>query len=120
MLRWRPFRPATCLAFVPFRDRDKRARLCPPSSDAARETWRRKDARGIDVSAIEHMDRRCLSLLRETASIVPWVSVGPRHGYRSTITLEHPRDATDEAFAEIGRSRDPNGIDTPSCGLPGA
>ena len=33
--------------------------------DAARETWRTRDPRGIDVAAIEHMDARCLDVLRE-------------------------------------------------------
>ena len=32
---------------------------------AARATWSAADPRGIDVAAIESMDRRCLALLRE-------------------------------------------------------
>jgi D-lactate dehydrogenase (cytochrome) len=33
--------------------------------DASQETWRTHDPAGIDVSAIEHFDRRCVELLRE-------------------------------------------------------
>jgi D-lactate dehydrogenase (cytochrome) len=33
--------------------------------DASRATWASRDPRGIDVAAIESMDARCLSLLRE-------------------------------------------------------
>lgn len=33
--------------------------------EAARATWASRDPRGIDVAAIESMDRRCLELLRE-------------------------------------------------------
>ena len=29
------------------------------------DTWRQRDPRGIDVAAIEHLDRRCLEILRE-------------------------------------------------------
>jgi len=38
MLRVRPFRPATCLAFVPFRDRDNALAFVRRLRDAARET----------------------------------------------------------------------------------
>lgn len=33
--------------------------------EASHETWRSRDPRGVDVAAIESMDRRCLQLLRE-------------------------------------------------------
>ena len=32
---------------------------------AAQATWKSRDAQGIDVSAIEHMDRRCIEIVRE-------------------------------------------------------
>ena len=31
----------------------------------ARDTWRTRNPRGLDVSAIEHMDRRSLEIVRE-------------------------------------------------------
>ena len=33
--------------------------------DASQQTWAEKDPLGIDVSAIEHLDQRCLEVLRE-------------------------------------------------------
>ena len=54
-----------CLAFVPFGDRTSALAFVARLRDAARETWRTRDPRGMDVSAIEHMDARCLALLRE-------------------------------------------------------
>ena len=64
-LRVLPARPAMCLAFVPFDDRRAALGFVTRLRDAARETWRTRDPRGLDVSAIEHMDARCLALLRE-------------------------------------------------------
>jgi D-lactate dehydrogenase (cytochrome) len=58
-------RPTWCLAFVPFADRVPALALVRRFRDAARETWRTKDPEGIDISAIEHMDGRCLDLARE-------------------------------------------------------
>src|SRR5436190_6380850 len=60
-----PVRPAACLAFVPFDDRTAALAFVARLRDAASDTWRTRDPRGMDVSAIEHMDGRCLSLLRE-------------------------------------------------------
>ncbi|HEV8211088.1 MAG TPA: FAD-binding oxidoreductase, partial [Vicinamibacterales bacterium] len=64
-LRVLPARPAMCLAFVPFEDRTTALAFVTRLRDAALETWRTRDPRGMDVSAIEHMDARCLALLRE-------------------------------------------------------
>ena len=59
--------PAACLAFVTFRDRVRALGFVAALRDAALRTWRSHDAFGLDVSAIEHMDARSLSLLREDA-----------------------------------------------------
>jgi D-lactate dehydrogenase (cytochrome) len=58
-------RPSWCLAFVPFANRDVALAFVRRLRDAARETWRGGDPSGIDVSAIEHMDARCLELAQE-------------------------------------------------------
>ena len=112
-LRVRPTRPAACLAFVPFHDREKALAFVRRLRDAARETWHAKDSRGIDVSAIEHMDHRCLSLLREDG-VDRAVGVGWPAGTAIAllVTLElAPAMRRDEAFAEIGRWREPQAID---------
>ena len=78
-LRVLPARPAMCLAFVPFDDRPAALAFVTRLRDAARETWRTRDPRGIDVSAIEHMDARCLALLREDgADRANGVAIPPR------------------------------------------
>src|SRR5204862_6420524 len=58
-------RPAMCLALVPFDDRRAAIGFVTELREAARDTWRKKDPHGLDVSAIEHMDARCLAILRE-------------------------------------------------------
>ena len=50
-------RPAVCLAFVPFNDRPTALGVVTRLRDAAAEAWRTGDPHGLDVSAIEHMDR---------------------------------------------------------------
>src|SRR5262245_33688732 len=64
-LRVLPLRPAFCLAFVAFPDRSRCLQFVARLREAALRTWRDRDPRGIDVSAIEHMDARSLAILRE-------------------------------------------------------
>jgi D-lactate dehydrogenase (cytochrome) len=40
--------------------------------DASQATWASRDPRGVDVAAIESMDRRCLDLLREGRAHEAW------------------------------------------------
>ena len=60
-----PVRPALCLAFVPVSSRDGALALV--------ETLRRNP----HASAIEHMDARCLALLREDGVIASLASPFP-------------------------------------------
>jgi len=64
-LRVQPARPAVCLAFVTSRDRSSAIELVTQLRREALRTWRTNDGSGLDVSAIEYMDARSLSLLRE-------------------------------------------------------
>ena len=64
-LRVLPARPALCLAFVPFGDRTAALAFVDAAARRGARTWRTRDPHGLDVSAIEHMDARCLALLRE-------------------------------------------------------
>ena len=47
------------------RSRPRRSRSSRGCATRRAETWRTGDPRGLDVSAIEHMDARCLAVLRE-------------------------------------------------------
>ena len=64
-LRVRTMRPATALAFVTLTDRKVALELVGRLRTAAMQSWRTPGARGIDVSAIEHMDARSLAIIRE-------------------------------------------------------
>src|SRR5690242_2160436 len=57
--------PATAMALVPCRTEADALAVVGELREASRATWKRADGTGIDVSAIEHMDRRCLDILRE-------------------------------------------------------
>ncbi|MSO30760.1 MAG: FAD-binding oxidoreductase [Acidobacteria bacterium] len=114
-LRVLPTRPAACLAFVPFRDRVHALSFVRLLRETARDTWRSRDPRGLDVSAIEHMDARCLALLREDgvdrATGVGWPG---DTSLALLITIELPSETREEqAFAEIGRAMEPDAPDTP-------
>jgi len=107
-LRVLPVRPALCLAFVPFAARLSALAFVRQLRGIARDTWRTKDPHGIDVSAIEHMDARCLELLREDGvDVANGVTIPAGSEIALLITLELPPATTAEhAFDEIGRARD--------------
>jgi D-lactate dehydrogenase (cytochrome) len=106
-LRVHPVRPAQCLAFVPFADRRAALRLVRELRDAA----------DLPVSAIEHMDARCLALLREDGVDKQYgVAMPAGTAMALLVTLELPLEMTPElAYEEIGRARDalpPDTLDT--------
>ena len=113
-LRVLPERPGMCLAFVPFGDRAAALSFVTRLREAAQDTWRTNDPRGLDVSAIEHMDARCLTLLREDgADRANGVAIPSDAVMALLVTLELPAN-TDaaQAFDEIGRAREPSAPDT--------
>ncbi len=114
-LRVLPARPALCLAFVPFAARLSAMALVRQLRGLARDTWRSHDPHGIDVSAIEHMDARCLELLREDGvDRANGVTIPAGSEIALLITLELPPSTTaDQAFEEIGAARELGGPDGP-------
>lgn len=108
-------RPAWCLAFIPFAHRAAAFAFVRRLRDAARETWRTGDPSGLDVSAIEHVDARCLELARQDGidrkTGVTWPE-GTAIGLLATLELP-PTITSDSAFEQIGRFREWDGIDTP-------
>jgi D-lactate dehydrogenase (cytochrome) len=107
-------RPAWCLAFVPFGVRNAAVSCVRRLRDAARETWRTKDPSGIDVSAIEHLDARCLELAREDG-IDRKTGVTWPDGTATAllITLELPPMASALAYEQISSASETARIDTP-------
>jgi D-lactate dehydrogenase (cytochrome) len=114
-LRVLPSRPALCLAFVPFADRRAALAFVADSRKAARDTWRTGDPRGLDIAAIEHMDARCLALLREDGIDRQYgVTIPDGTTIALLVTLELPANMTQsQAFDEIGRAREAGAPDTP-------
>jgi len=108
-------RAAECLAFVPFADRGVALRFVAMLRDQARAAWEGAGARGIDVVAIEHMDARCLALLREDAADRALrVPIPEDAAMALLVTLElPPAIGAAQAFDEIGRARDRDAPDTP-------
>jgi D-lactate dehydrogenase (cytochrome) len=108
-------RPATCLAFVPFGDRSAALRFAATLRDAAMATWKSRDPRGLDVSAIEHMDARCVALLREDGIYRRFgVTIPSGTAIALLVTIELPPGTSpSQAFDEIGRARESTAPDTP-------
>jgi D-lactate dehydrogenase (cytochrome) len=113
-LRVLPARPAMCLAFVPFATCDAALAFVTRMRDAARHTWQTGDPNGLDVAAIEHMDRRCIDVLREDgADRACGVTIPGDSTIALLVTLELAPDMTPaRAFDEIGRAREADAPDT--------
>ena len=60
-----PRRPETCLLLIAVEHELQATRIASRLRDASLRTRRDGDPDGLDVVAIEHLDRRCLELLRE-------------------------------------------------------
>src|SRR5262249_38420970 len=107
--------PAFCLAFVTFDRRSVALEFVRRLREAARTTWARADARGIDVSAIEHMDARSLQLLREDRIDRQQALSWPEDSALAVlVTLDLPPDMTRErGYVEIGSTGGPDAPDTP-------
>lgn len=63
-LRTLHVRPATGLMLMSCPSRAVALQLVTDLRARSQETWRARDPNGVDVCAIEHLDRRCLDLLR--------------------------------------------------------
>jgi D-lactate dehydrogenase (cytochrome) len=67
-LRTLPEPPSLAMAVVTTTSEDAALALTQELRAAAQSTWASGDPRGIDISAIEHMDRRCIDIVREDAA----------------------------------------------------
>jgi D-lactate dehydrogenase (cytochrome) len=104
-------RPAMCLALVPFDSRSAAMRCVRRLRHAAADTWRSADPCGIDIAGIEHIDSRCLALLREDGADREFgVQVPPRADIVLLVTLELSGGTTSaHAFDQIGRYAEVDG-----------
>lgn len=87
-------RPAgACWLLAPMPTEQRAIELTADFRAAAQETWRTRDARGIDIAAIEHIDRRSLEIIRED-------------GVDRRLGLALPADTDVVLLAQVELSRD--------------
>jgi len=113
-IRVLPEPPAVAIALVPVGSESSALALVHELREASRRTWHERDPRGIDVAAIESLDRRCLQVLREDgADRRSEVAVPPDTELVLLIQLELAADMSVEAaYEEIAASLDPDPPDT--------
>jgi D-lactate dehydrogenase (cytochrome) len=114
-LRVVPERPAICLAWIPFADRRTALEFVDRLREISIRTRQTADPRGIDVSAIEHVDARSLALIEEDGlDRANGITVAPGTAMALLVALELPAAMTSErAFEEIGQAHDADAPDTP-------
>ncbi len=107
--------PNTCVALVSCPTEAVALALVDDLRKASIETRRAGDPRGIDVSAIEQMDRRCLEMLREDGEDVKYQVRFPADtAIALLVQLELPHDIDAErAFEQIASAADADAPDTP-------
>lgn len=114
-LRVLPAPPALALALVPVAEEAEALALVAALREASQTTWRERDARGIDVAAIESLDRRCLQILQEDGvDRRNDIALPPGAQVALLVQLELPA-GTDAArsFDEIGAALEPDAPDVP-------
>ena len=118
-LRVMPTRPAQCVAFVPCSSRRRGLELVRDLRELSQSTWTARDPAGIDIAAIEHVDRRCLDLLREDGlDRLNGIVCAPQTEIALFVTLElGPGFTAERAYDEIGRWRERPAPDGPLARL---
>ena len=108
-------RPAFCLVLVPFDDRTRGLHFVERLRAVSLETRRTRDPRGVDASSVEHMDERCLALLREDgADRTNGVSIPGSAKLALLVTLElSPGTSAEQAFDAIGSATPGQVADSP-------
>jgi D-lactate dehydrogenase (cytochrome) len=113
-LRVLPALSTRTLALVPVSSDEAWLPLVRQLRRASQVTWRDRDPNGIDVAAVEYLDRRCLDILREDGVDSRNDIALPAAAQAALlIQLELPAgtDAA-RAFDEIGSALDPAAPDT--------
>lgn len=114
-LRLLPARPALMLVLVPARSERDALTLVGELRQASQRTWRDRDPRGVDVAAVEYLDRRCLEILQDDgADRKHHIAVSDGTQAMLLVQLELPA-GTDQrrAFDEISAALTPATPDTP-------
>lgn len=115
-------RSSVCWFLIPCLSERIGLDLVRASRDASRTTWRTHDPNGIDIAAIEHMDRRALELVREEDRMERFgVTLPPDTALALLVQMELPDDIdAARAYADIGIALNAGAADSPIvrfCGL---
>jgi D-lactate dehydrogenase (cytochrome) len=107
--------PSLCLAIVPFPAEAQALAVVADLRERSKRTWREGDARGLDVSAIEMLDRRCLAMLREEGSDrKQGISLPDGTDIALLVQLELAAGTTGgEAYDQIAAALEPGGDQVP-------
>jgi len=113
-VRVSPVKPALAFALIPATTERQGVALVREIRSAAEATWRTNDPAGIDVAAIEHLDRRCLQVLREDgADRAQAITIPDDTDLLLIVQLELPPATTAaRAFEEIATALDGAGPDS--------
>jgi D-lactate dehydrogenase (cytochrome) len=114
-LRVLPAPPAIAMALVPVRSERDGLALVGELRRASQATWQSRDPSGIDIAAIESLDRRCLDVVREDGvDKTQGVSWPDETGLLLIVQIELPAGTTAAtAFDEIQNALAPSAPDTP-------
>ena len=110
-------RPDLCLVWLPLADEAAAVALVQTLRDEAQATWRSRDPRGLDVAAVEHLDRRSLELVREDGvDRERGVQIPDDALVALLVQIELPQDAAPtltDAYEQIGGALTSDAPDTP-------
>ena len=114
-----PRRPDISLLLVALDNEPRAIRFASRLRDASVHTRRAKDRNGLDVVAIEHMDRRCLELLREAgADRRTGVTIPDTASAVLLAQVElQPGTTAAQVHEEVGLAALPDAPDTPTVRL---
>jgi D-lactate dehydrogenase (cytochrome) len=107
--------PRVALAFIVCPSEREGLALAGALREAAVSTWQTGDPAGIDISAIEHLDRRSLEILREDGADAKFnVTIPAGAELALLVQLELARDMTAAAaYDQIEASLEPGAPDAP-------
>ena len=110
-----PRRPDISLILVALDDEPRAIRVASRLRDASVYTRRARDRNGLDVVAIEHMDRRCLELLHEEgADRRAGVTIPDTAGVMLLAQVElRPGTTAAQVHEEVGLAASAEAPDTP-------
>ena len=114
--------PARCLALVSCLAEDVALAIVAALRECSERTWRTRDPHGLDVAAVEQLDRRSVALLREDgADAKHGVRIGGEVDTLLLLDIElPPRTTAEDVYAQVEAYGEDGGGDGPIvrlCGL---